>query len=147
MTPGEGVLLPPLGKDGPGNVLAVGIDLVEIGRIREVYQRQGDRFIDRVFTDAEKAYCLLMNNPHPHLAARFAAKEAVSKCFGCGISGSFGWRSASVERDPEGRPYLSLDAKGKALLREKGATEVSISLTHTRDLAMAIALLLKTDQR
>jgi len=80
----------------PGGVLVgLGADLIEVERVRGVLERQGPRFLKRVFTDEEQAYCSGMAHPHKHYAARFAAKEAVSKCFTTGIGAELGWRSVS----------------------------------------------------
>jgi holo-[acyl-carrier protein] synthase len=125
-----------------GPVLGVGIDLIEVDRIARVLERQGDRFRRRVFTEGELAYCEGMKFPHPHFAARFAAKEAVSKAFGTGIGGAFGWKSAEVCKDDQGAPWIRLDASADELLRERGAREVLLSLAHTREHATAIALLI-----
>ena len=75
-----------------GIVRGVGTDIIECERIAKVFDRQKDRFLKRVYTEGEQDYCLKMKNPVPHLAARFAAKEAVSKCFTTGIGESLGSR-------------------------------------------------------
>ncbi|HKB89008.1 MAG TPA: holo-ACP synthase, partial [Opitutaceae bacterium] len=81
----------------PGGILiGLGCDIIEVERIRGVLERQGERFLKRVFTDEEKAYCLSLKHPHKHLAARFAAKEAVSKAFSTGIGAELSWTSVSV---------------------------------------------------
>ena len=81
----------------PGGLLiGLGTDIIEVDRIRRVMLRQGERFVNRILTDEERAYCMAMAHPHKHIAARFAAKEAVSKCFTTGIGAEFGWKSASV---------------------------------------------------
>ena len=116
----------------PGGILlGLGCDVIEVARVRGVVERQGERFLARVFTDEERAYCLAKPHPHPHLAARFAAKEAISKCFTTGIGG------ARME------PLVRLDEKGQALLRHVGATHVIVSLSHTETVAMATAALVR----
>lgn len=122
-------------------VLGIGTDLVEVERVRRALERHGDRFLRRVFTEGEIAYCAGLKHPWPHYAARFAAKEAVSKCFGTGICGDFGWKSLDVSKDARGRPLAKLDAQGQALLMAHGAREVLLSLTHTQTLAQAVAIL------
>ncbi len=78
----------------PGGILlGLGCDIIEIDRVRGVFERQGERFLARVFTEEERTYCLAMKHPHKHIAARFAAKEAVSKCFTTGIGSELGWKS------------------------------------------------------
>lgn len=128
----------------PGGVLVgLGCDLIEVQRIREVLERHGDRFLDRVFTDEERAYCFSMAHPHKHLAARWAAKEAISKCFTTGIGAELGWKSASVYHGERKDPLVRLDEKGLALLRQVGASHVFVSLSHTEVSAMAVAALVR----
>ena len=128
----------------PGGVLlSLGCDVIEISRIKGVVERQGDRFLERVFTAEERAYCMSKANAHLHLAARFAAKEAVSKCFTTGIGAEFGWKSASITHGDRQEPIVILDQKGQALLKALGATRVMVSLSHTESVAMAVAALVK----
>ena len=128
----------------PGGILiGLGADIIEVERIRGVLERQGERFLARVFTDEERAYCSAMKFPHKHYAARFAAKEAVSKCFSTGIGAEFGWRSASVYHGERHQPLVRLDAQGEALLRAVGATHVHLTLTHTDTMALAVAALVR----
>ena len=126
-----------------GYLVGLGTDIVDIARIRGVAERQGDRFLGRVYTGEELAYCLERKHPHKHLAARFAAKEAVSKAFTTGIGRRLGWRSVSVYNGERGEPYVRLSPDGEALLREVGASRVWISLSHTDTLALAVAALLR----
>lgn len=129
----------------PGGILiGLGADLVDVDRIRGVLERQGDRFLNRVFTDEERAYCFGMKHPHPHLAARFAAKEAVSKAFTTGIGAELGWKSVSVYHGERKEPRVRLDEKGRALLAQVGATDVMLTLSHTETAAMAVAALIKS---
>lgn len=122
-------------------MLGVGLDLVEVERIVKSIERHGDRFLTRVFTDDELAYCRTLRHPGPSYAARFAVKEAVSKAFGTGMGAEFHWRSVGVAHDAQGAPVAVLDALGEALLEKRGARRVLISLTHTTQHAQAIALL------
>jgi holo-[acyl-carrier protein] synthase len=124
-----------------GRVLALGCDLCGVARVREVWTRQGEAFLSRVFTADERAYCLGKRDPAPHLAARFAAKEAVAKAFGTGIGAELGWRSISVTHDAQGAPQVCLDEGGRALLAARGAGAVLLSLSHTDDTALAVAAL------
>jgi holo-[acyl-carrier protein] synthase len=126
-----------------GVVLGLGCDVIEVARIRGVCERQGERFLARVFTDEERAYCLGLKQPHKHLAARFAAKEAVSKCFTTGIGAELGWKSISVYHGDRKQPLVRLDDQGVALLRQMGATHVLVSLSHTETTAMAVAALIR----
>jgi holo-[acyl-carrier protein] synthase len=84
-----------------------------------------------------------MKHPHKHYAARFAAKEAVSKCFTTGIGAEFGWKSASVYHGERHQPLVRLDEKGQELLASVGATHVMLTLSHTDTVAMAVAALIK----
>jgi holo-[acyl-carrier protein] synthase len=84
-----------------------------------------------------------MAHPHKHLAARFAAKEAVSKSFTTGIGAELGWRSVSVYHGPRHEPLVRLDSKGEALLKAVGATHVMLTLSHTDTVAMAVAALVR----
>jgi holo-[acyl-carrier protein] synthase len=132
----------------PGGILiGIGADIIEVERVRGVLERQGERFLHRVFTDEERAYCSSMAHPHKHYAARFAAKEAVSKCFSTGIGAELGWRSVSVYHGDRKQPLVRLDEKGETLLRSVGATHVHITLSHTETMAMAVAVLLASTMR
>jgi holo-[acyl-carrier protein] synthase len=128
----------------PGGILiGLGADVIEVERIRGVLDRQGERFLARVFTEEEQLYCSKMKHPHKHYAARFAAKEAVSKCFTTGIGAEFGWKSASVYHGERHQPLVHLDEKGQALLASVGATHVILTLSHTDTVAMAVAALVR----
>ena len=126
-----------------GHVLGLGCDLCEVARLRGVWERQGERFLDYTYTEGERAYCLKMRDPAPFLAARFAAKEAVAKAFGTGIGAELGWHSVEVTHGERGEPLVRLDAKGEALLAGLGATGVMLTLSHTDSMAMAVAALVK----
>ena len=128
----------------PGGVLlGLGCDVIEVARVRGVAERQGERFLARVYTEEERAYCLGRANPYNHLAARFAAKEAVSKCFTTGIGAELGWKSVSVYHGARHEPLVRLDELGEALRRRLGATHVLLSLSHTDTVAMAVAALVR----
>jgi len=126
-----------------GFVIGLGADLVEVERIKGVLDRQGDRFLDRVFTDEEREYCLRMRFPHKHFAARFAAKEAISKAFSTGIGAEFGWKSASIYHGSRKEPLVRLDETGTHLLRRIGGTRVVVTLSHTDSNALAVAAILR----
>ena len=125
-----------------GRVIGIGIDLVDIPRIREAAERHGDRFLEKVFTPTEIASLAGRRDPWPGYAARFAAKEAVSKAFGTGIGAEFDLHSAAILTDERGAPRVELDAKGRALLATVGGSRVLISLTHTDTLAQACAVII-----
>lgn len=122
-------------------ILGVGIDLIEVARIRASFEKFGERFVKRILRPGEISYCLLHKDPAPHLAARFAAKEAISKAFGTGIGAELGWQDMEVFRKATGEPAAILHDKGLALLSERGGTRVHISLSHTLQHATAIAVL------
>src|SRR5512134_3366618 len=126
-----------------GILIGIGTDIIEVERVRGVLERQGERFLARVFTEEERAYCASMKFPHKHYAARFAAKEAVSKCFSTGIGAELGWRSVSIYHGRRQQPLVRLDEKGEALLRHVGATHVQVSLSHSDTVAMAVAALVR----
>jgi holo-[acyl-carrier protein] synthase len=122
-------------------ILGVGIDIIEVARIRSSYERFGDRFLNRILLPGEINYCLSHKVPAPFLAARFAAKEAVSKAFGTGIGAKLGWQDIEVCRKESGEPYVVLHGNGDALLKERGARAVLTSLSHTQDYAAVVAIL------
>ena len=122
-------------------IVAIGIDLVEIARIEEVFARRGDRFRARVFTDDEISYCELRASKFASYAARFAAKEATMKALGTGWSEGVGWMDIEVVSGPNGAPALQLHRRALERLREIGATKAHVSLTHSGSLAMAEVLL------
>ena len=123
------------------SVLGVGVDIVETARIQHSLDRFGDRFLHRVFTDGEIGYCQAMKYPARHLAARFAAKEAVSKAFGTGIGRAMGWRDIDVHREESGEPFVVLEGGAKQLAEQRGVARVWISLSHTEHHAVATAVL------
>ena len=128
----------------PGGVLlGLGCDLIEVERIHGVLERHGERFLKRVFTDEERAYCESLKHPHKHYAARWAAKEAVSKTFTTGIGTHLDWTSVSIYHGTRMEPLVRLDDKARALLTEVGGTGVLISLSHTETHAMAVAALVR----
>jgi holo-[acyl-carrier protein] synthase len=122
-------------------ILGTGIDIIEVGRIEASFKRFGDRFLQRILRAGEIDYCLAFKNPGPHLAARFAAKEAVSKAFGTGIGASIGWKDIEVAKRESGEPYVVLHDAGLELLRQRHGRIVHLSLSHTATYAAAIAIL------
>ena len=132
------IILPP-----GGTLIGLGCDIIEVERIRNVLAKHGDRFLKRIFTEEEQAYCNSLKYPHKHYAARWAAKEAVSKCFTTGIGEHLDWTSISVYHGSRKEPLVRLDAKASALLQEVGATHVWLTLSHIDTHAMAVAALVK----
>jgi holo-[acyl-carrier protein] synthase len=122
-------------------ILGVGIDIIEVARVQLSYEKFGGRFLTRILRPEEIAYCLSHKIPAPFLAARFAAKEAISKAFGTGIGAQLGWQDMEVGRKASGEPFVILHDKGQKLLRERGGRAVLISLSHTQNYATAVAIL------
>ena len=118
--------------------LSCGIDLVDIDRIADMVLRYGERFLRRVWTEAELAIC---RGRYPELAARFAGKEATMKALGTGIRG-VGWREIEILRDKSGKPILLLHGGAAQEASLKGLTTWSISLTHSRLMASAVVVVL-----
>ncbi len=122
-------------------ILGVGTDIIEVARIQASYEKFGERFLNRILHANEIAYCLSHKSPGPFLAARFAAKEAISKAFGTGIGARLSWQDMEVAKRESGEPYVILHGDGKKLLEERGARAVLISLSHTQQHATAMAIL------
>lgn len=121
-------------------VLGMGTDLIETSRLQQSMDRFGDRFLERIFTDGEIAYCKRKKNAAESFAARFAAKEAAAKALGTGISQGVSWKEFEVKREPTGKPTMSLSGRAGELAKALGVRRVQLSLTHSRDLAMAVVL-------
>jgi len=115
--------------------LRVGLDLIEIERIRSALERP--RFRERCFTKAERDYCDSRTNPAQSYAARFAGKEAVGKALGCGVH--FTWMEIEIAGHP--RPTVTLSGKTKAWAEKMGVEQVDLSLTHSKEMAAAVAIL------
>jgi len=132
-------------EDGAKNeMLTVGVDIVEIARIEGVTQRWGERFLERVYTPSELAYC---RGRTEHLAARFAAKEAVSKALGTGI-GNITWREIEVLPDEGGQPRVYLQGSARHRADRLGLTSLAISLSHSGEYAIAfVSALVSPDRR
>jgi holo-[acyl-carrier protein] synthase len=122
-------------------MLTIGVDLVTIARLERVLKRYRDRFLERVFTPAEIVYC---RGRTAELAARFAAKEAVSKALGVGMRmiarDGIDWRDVEVIGDPRGKPLVRLYGRAAERAGELGLTEWAISLSHTREHAVAFVV-------
>jgi holo-[acyl-carrier protein] synthase len=121
-------------------IVGLGIDLVETERIESAWKRFGDRFVNRILSAGEKSYCLSHRNPAPFIAARFAAKEAVSKALGTGIGPLLGWQDIEVRHKESGAPYIELHGKGQELLAQLKANVVHLTLTHTAANSIAMAI-------
>ena len=125
-------------------IIGSGIDLTEIGRIQQSMDRYGKRFLNRVYTPAEQAYCLRKRRSAESFAGRFAAKEAGAKALGTGISFGVHWLEIEVVRKATGQPTLAFHGRAAQIAARLGVAHSSISITHTADLAMASVLLEST---
>ncbi len=122
------------------NVIGHGIDIIECERIKAVWDRHGDRFLQRVFTPGEIQYCLAKKDPLPHLAGRFAAKEAVLKVLGTGWRGEIGWTDVEVTHTTSGAPKIVLTGHSACIAQQLGIQMVQISITHTKRYGAASAI-------
>ena len=122
-------------------ILGLGIDIIEVARIQASYERFGERFLNRILLPKEIGYCLSHKMPAPFLAARFAAKEAISKAFGTGIGASLGWQDMEICKKESGEPFVVLHGKGKKLFKSRRAKRLLVSLSHTVNYAAATAVL------
>lgn len=124
------------------SIKGIGVDLALIPRVREVVQRWDERFLRRVFTDDEIAYCQRRRDPIQHFAARFAAKEATLKALGTGLRMGIKWREIEVRRERGQAPTIVLTGQCHAIALARGGSRVILSLTHDGDYALAQAMLL-----
>src|SRR5438105_2616151 len=122
-------------------ILGIGIDIIEVDRIKASFERFGERFLKRILLPNEISYCLSHRVPAPFLAARFAAKEAISKAFGTGIGTHLGWQDMEIGRKESGEPFVILHGAGQQLFETRGASRILLSLSHTQAHAAAMAVL------
>jgi holo-[acyl-carrier protein] synthase len=122
-------------------IIGSGIDMIEIRRIQHSMDRFGSRFLNRVYTAAEQAYCLRKRHAAESFAARFAAKEAGAKALGTGISHGVNWLEIEVVREPSGRPTILFHGRARQIAEHLGCTRAALSLTHTAELASASVVL------
>ena len=122
-------------------IIGTGIDMVEIKRIQSSMDRFGARFLDKVYTAAEQAYCLKKRKAAESFAARFAAKEAGAKALGTGISYGVTWLEIEVVREPSGRPTVLFHGRARQIAERMGCAHADLSITHTAELATASVIL------
>ena len=120
-----------------------GIDILEVQRVRRIWDRFGKRFLRRILLPEEAKYCLKQSDPVPSIAVRFAAKEAVSKALGTGITRELGWLDIEIKKRKSGQPYVVLHGKGKELLEKQGGEHISISMSHAQTHVASMAILQK----
>lgn len=122
-------------------IVGLGIDLVEIPRIKSIYERHGDRFVKRILTAAEQAYVLRHKDPGARLAGRWAAKEAALKALGTGLAEGIRWRDVEILPDERGKPTLILHARARERAAGIGASIFHVTITHSDGLAMSQVIL------
>lgn len=122
-------------------ILGTGIDVAEVQRVRRAIERHGRRFLERVYTAAEIAYVERKANRDERYAARFAAKEAGMKALGLGWKGGLSWRDFEVINLASGQPTLRLHGAAARIAAQRGVRRISLSLTHTASVAMALVIL------
>ncbi|HEY3921778.1 MAG TPA: holo-ACP synthase [Gaiellaceae bacterium] len=120
--------------------MKLGLDLIEIARVRNALERHGDGFRERCFTQAERAYCDSKANPAQHYAGRFAAKEAIGKALGTGVH--FTWKEIEISGRP--KPGVQLSGRTAKAAERLGATRIDVSMTHSRELAAAVAIVVSS---
>ena len=125
------------------DIIGTGLDATEIARIAAAIERYGDRFVKRIFTEGEIAYCRRRRDFASSFAARFAAKEAAMKALGTGHSRGVFWRGIEVFRHPGGPPQIRFHGGAAARAASMGATGSLLTLTHSRELAIAHVLLVR----
>jgi len=119
-------------------IAGLGVDIIEIDRIRRTMAESGESFLRKLFTDGEIAYCSARHNAAQHYAARFAAKEAVSKAMATGWAGEFAWKDVEIANEPSGRPVVTLHGALRAAL---AGTAVHVSLSHSETHVVAVAVI------
>ncbi|MFD2256447.1 holo-ACP synthase [Luteolibacter algae] len=124
-------------------IYGIGIDVVEVDRIEAAIEKQGELFLRKLFTQKEQEYCSRQKRPALHFAARFAAKEAVSKALGTGIGGQAGWLEIEVIRGESGAPTMFFHGNAADFLTAEGIASVQVSLSHARDYAAANAVAIR----
>ncbi|OGW65847.1 MAG: holo-[acyl-carrier-protein] synthase [Nitrospirae bacterium RIFCSPLOWO2_02_FULL_62_14] len=124
-------------------IVGIGLDLVKIDRIRAIAERWQTRFLDRLYTEAERRYCLARPEPYASFAGRFAAKEAVLKALGTGWTNGISWHDIQVLNDRAGRPRATVSGRVKTLMNRAGITMIHVSLSHDTDYAVAEVVLTK----
>jgi holo-[acyl-carrier protein] synthase len=122
-------------------IVGVGVDVVDMHRIQEVLKRQGERFLERVYTPGERSFCRDRRDPTPHLAARFAAKEAVFKALGTGWAKGVTWVDIEVCRQGQEAPFLILHGEAKRMSESLGVRRTHLSLSHSETAAVAVVIL------
>jgi holo-[acyl-carrier protein] synthase len=127
------------------NVKSHGVDMVACARLAESIERHGQRFLNRVFTEAEQAYCRGKKREIEHYSGRFAAKEAVLKVLGTGWRNGINWTDIEIRNQPSGEPKVTLTGRCRQIADELGMAQIVISISHTDTHAIASAIGLETE--
>ena len=122
-------------------VIGIGIDIIEISRIKESIEKYGDHFLEKIFTPNEIEYCESKASKYQHYAARFSAKEAVAKALSTGWNSEFSWQNIEVFNEPTGMPYVKLSGTLETFLSDD--KELKISMSHSRDYVNCVAIIYK----
>lgn len=121
-------------------IISHGVDLIECERIAHMMESYPEQFLHRILTDTEREYVGKKRNPIPHIAGRFAAKEAILKVLGTGWRGQISWRDMEITNDANGQPHVSLTGESAAVARRRGITRILLSISHTANYATASAI-------
>ena len=121
----------------------IGVDIIEVERMRQTVEQYGETFLEKVFTPTELNYSRSKKDVYHHLAARFAAKEAFSKAFATGWSGPFRWRDVEVSNDALGKPAITVHGEMK---KQLGDSQILVSISHSDRAVVAVVLIEKTDR-
>ena len=122
-------------------IIGVGIDIIEINRIKESVDKFGDQFLNKIYTESELEYCLNKSSKYQHLAARFAAKEAVYKALTTGWHEKATWQDIEISNEPNGMPVVTLKGKLQTFLAKEHSLRISMS--HSRDYVACVAIIYK----
>ncbi|GAB6282055.1 MAG: holo-ACP synthase [Ignavibacterium sp.] len=122
-------------------IMGIGVDIIEIDRIKNSVDKFGEQFLNKIFTKNELEYCLSKANKYQHLAARFAAKEAVSKALATGWNNEFNWKNVEIFNKPNGMPFVELKGNLKSFLSDD--KNLKISMSHSRDYVVCFAIIYK----
>lgn len=134
------------GQNSRAMIVGLGVDIAEVKRLREAIERYGARFLERVFTPPEIAYCQSQRNSAERFAARFAAKEAMMKALGTGWRNGVRWRDIEVANARSGKPGIHLNGRALEIFHRLGGRRILLSLTHTDDYALA-EVIVESDER
>jgi holo-[acyl-carrier protein] synthase len=128
-------------------VVGIGIDLVKIKRIESVCRKWKKRFLERIFTQTEQDYSFSFRRPYPHLAGRFAVKEAVFKAIGTGWRKGVRWTDVEVYNESSGQPHVRVHGKVRDWVEDHGVTEIQVSLSHDTDYSIGQVVLIQSETK